>query len=142
MFNTSTKDPLVQALLSNLANAEHILSGRVQGDQTTAFCSVNHCKDLADHGDSDAQVCFGFILYKGLGVSVDYLEAYRYFQQSADQGNLYGLLYLGHCHKYGRGVPTNREEADRYYELAANGGLEDAQRLSIPEGDQTSERNV
>jgi uncharacterized protein len=55
------------------------------------------------------------------------VEAARYYQLAADQGNATAQCYLGVCYGNGTGVTKNEVEAARYYQLAADQGHADAQ---------------
>lgn len=49
---------------------------------------------LAQAGDPDAQYALGFLLYDGLGVPQDRMQAYFWIQEAARQGNSSALLAL------------------------------------------------
>jgi len=47
-------------------------------------------------------------------------EALRLYQLASQQGNPWAQTCLGQCYQYGYGVNVNRQEAIRYYKLAAD----------------------
>jgi TPR repeat protein len=59
---------------------------------------------------------------KGLGVSKNEVDAARYYNLSADQGNAYVQYSYGFCLANGRGVLKNDVEAVRYFKLLADQG--------------------
>jgi TPR repeat protein len=71
-------------------------------------------------GNAEAQYNYGICLCDGRGVSVNHIEASRYFKLSADQFD-YGI-----CLRDGRGVSVNHIEAARYFKLSADQGHPDA----------------
>lgn len=68
------------------------------------------------------------MLNHGIGVSVDYKEAARYYKLAADQGNLPGMSNYGVCLEMGCGVPMDKAEALKYYRRAADDGNKEAKR--------------
>jgi len=63
----------------------------------------------------------------GRGVPQDYLEAARWYQLAADQGNARAQDNLGVRHVLGDGVPQDDVQAVRLYRLAADQGHARAQ---------------
>lgn len=54
--------------------------------------------------------------------SNDLEKAIESYQEAAAFGNVKASLALGNCYETGRGVPQNKEEAVKYYKLAADRG--------------------
>jgi hypothetical protein len=52
-------------------------------------------KPEAENGDPEAQVKYGLIFAKGLGVTKDAAEAFNWFQKSAAQGNVEAMFCMG-----------------------------------------------
>jgi TPR repeat protein len=79
-------------------------------------------------GDADAQFKLGDMLYKGIDVQHDDLEAFRWFKLAAEQDHPLALNRLGMFYHDGRGgVQKDDKEAVLYFRKAANQGLAEAQ---------------
>jgi len=67
----------------------------------------------------------------GLGLEAytrgEYLSAFPYFYDAADQGDVLSLFFLGYMNYAGMGIPQNYETALRYFKKAADLGSPDAQ---------------
>ncbi|GBC32783.2 hypothetical protein RIR_jg12181.t1 [Rhizophagus irregularis DAOM 181602=DAOM 197198] len=74
----------------------------------------------ANSGNSVAQHSLGHIYRNGDGVSKDYDKAFELFKQSAEGGNLDGIVALGYCYNNGIGVSINKKKAFELYQQAAN----------------------
>lgn len=72
----------------------------------------------AAQGDSLAEGALATIYYRGLGVPVNYAEAFKHASKSADAQNYLGedCLYLIYLN--GNGVPKNPEKAEFYRQLS------------------------
>ncbi|MCL2252552.1 MAG: sel1 repeat family protein [Treponema sp.] len=69
---------------------------------------------LADIGNSDAQLELGYhYVFKE-----NFKKAAELFRKAADQDNGMAQFMLGFCYLLGRGVPENREEADKWLKKA------------------------
>jgi len=74
----------------------------------------------AEGGKAPAQVTMGTLYLKGAyGVEQNFQQAFRYFKQAADQGNVGGKAYLGFMYAKGYGVKQNNETAIKYLTEAA-----------------------
>lgn len=62
----------------------------------------------------------------GRGVPKDDVEAVKWYQKAAEQGNADGQYNLGSMYEQGRGLPTNLTEAVYWYRQASQGGNQDA----------------
>ena len=69
----------------------------------------------------------GVRVYNGNGMPQNYVEAAKWFQKSADQGNAAAQYSLGYMYANGEGVAENDAEAVKWYRLAADQGVADAQ---------------
>jgi hypothetical protein len=76
--------------------------------------------------DAAAQAYLGF-MYLGNGVQKDNLEAAKWFQKAASNGNAYGQYNLGVCYEQGYGVTKNIIEAVKWYREAAEQNYSSAQ---------------
>lgn len=68
-------------------------------------------RKAADAGDSDAQWLIGIRLQRGLGVKKDVVAAADYLKQSAAQGNVIGMTFLGLAYWDGIGLPYSMQRA-------------------------------
>lgn len=83
----------------------------------------------AERGHSDAQCKIGVCYLEGRGVArKDYAEALKWLKLSAAQGNSSAEYYMGEMYENGYGVPKDKEEAIRWYRLAAGKGVYPAQQ--------------
>ncbi|CAG8543074.1 896_t:CDS:2 [Diversispora eburnea] len=74
----------------------------------------------SDEGDmAEAQLRYGFCLFKGEGVQKDQVQAAKYFMRSANNGNPTAMYNIGNIYYHGYGIPKNLEEGERYLRLAA-----------------------
>lgn len=64
----------------------------------------------------------GEAYYRGIGMAVNYKEAFRYFKKAADLGNIPATYMLGTCYELGRGTNRNMEAALDCYENASEQG--------------------
>lgn len=67
----------------------------------------------------------------GKKVKRSYKQAFALYQKAADAGEAYAQYSTGWMLMFGQGTTKNREEALRYYELAAAQGHEDAIKQSL-----------
>jgi serine/threonine protein kinase len=72
----------------------------------------------AENGDKNAQRQLGEIYFYGRGVKPDYQKAFKYFQLSADQGEVPSLYHLGRCYELGLGTPRDTAHAISIYKQA------------------------
>ena len=84
-------------------------------------------KKVADAGDPDAQVGYGLMLEKGLGISKPNQElAFFYYENSAKANNAAGNYNYARALQNGIGTRKNIQLACEYYEKAAKLGNADA----------------
>lgn len=119
---------LVLALLAptNMASADYQSARRAfeAGD----YAGARHgWEDLAQNGDSAAQIALGLLYENGLGVARDYARAVAYYQLAAEQGDAKGQYELGMKYLKGHGVERDADEALRWLRAAAEQGLPEAQ---------------
>lgn len=73
----------------------------------------------AENGDKEAQRQLGEIYFYGQGgVKPDFLKAMKYFQLSAEQGDVQALYHIGRCYELGLGVPRDTIHAISIYKQA------------------------
>lgn len=82
----------------------------------------NLLKPEAERGDPEAQVKYGLIFAKGLGVRHDGAEAFKWFQKASDQGNVEAFYCMGVAFDTGDAGATDRAKAATWYRKAAERG--------------------
>lgn len=79
-------------------------------------------------GDSDAQYKLGSMLYKGIEIQRNDVEAFRWFRLAAEQNHPLALNHLGIIYHDGlAGVQKDDKEAEFWFRKAADQGLAEAQ---------------
>ena len=99
----------------------------INSSSTTSAKKTADYIDAALKGDASAQFELGYCYYNGLGTSVDYGEAVKWYRKAAGQNEASAMCNLGLCYELGRGVTKNLDEAVRYYRMAADLGSSAAQ---------------
>lgn len=85
-------------------------------------------KRAADLNDPKAQNNYGVSLQDFCEKDQpDYIEGVRYFQKSAEQGNIHGMANYGFSLLYGDGIEQNIPKAEEYLRKSADLGLPFAQ---------------
>ena len=97
---------------------------RAEGLARPSFSSL---VDVASAGDAFAQFVAGKLFAEGIGTDRNLESAVRFYQLSADQGNVLVQLNLGWCYQHGKGVAVDVSEAVRLYRLSTDQGDADAQ---------------
>ena len=72
--------------------------------------------------DARAMGCYGALCATGQGVEKDLNEAYRWFLQAANRGDVPAQVALGLCLAGGLGAPMNRTEAANWLYRAGMAG--------------------
>jgi GAF domain/Sel1 repeat/PilZ domain len=88
--------------------------------------SLAELRNLADHGDADAQWQMAVRYHNGEGVPQDDAQAMQWFQLAADQGNVASQAALGAYYWAGRGVPEDLVKAYMWSTIALRGGDENS----------------
>jgi S1-C subfamily serine protease len=83
---------------------------------------------MAESGDSAAQVRLAARYEKGQDLSQNCFEALGLYRKAADQGNVQAQYHLGCMYYSGECMGQNLGEAARWLKMAAERGLPDAQR--------------
>ena len=65
----------------------------------------------ADRGYVRSNVQLGMAHLRGLGLPRDGNAVFTYMKKAADGGDLYGMMYLAHCYRYGIGTPVDSQKA-------------------------------
>jgi len=79
-------------------------------------------RQLADQGDAEAQLNFGVMYDKGLGVTEDYAAALKWYRKAANQGYAPAQTSLGFMYSIGQGVTLDLVQAHMWYNLSAAKG--------------------
>ncbi|MDZ4262541.1 MAG: tetratricopeptide repeat protein [Pseudomonadota bacterium] len=82
---------------------------------------------LAQEGDTSAQSYLGYMAEYGLGRNVNKVEAFQWYEKSANQGNAYSQQKLGVSYELGIGTKQNYAKAALWYSKAADQGNKRAQ---------------
>jgi uncharacterized protein len=85
------------------------------------------CLKKAEQGDAYAQYEIGLtyalgIGVSGIGVSIDYAKAAKWYLLSAKQGNMHAQFNLGEMYASGWGVEQDYEQAAEWFSKAAEQG--------------------
>jgi FOG: TPR repeat, SEL1 subfamily len=81
----------------------------------------------AGKGNVAAMSNLGFMYAKGMGVTVDELEAVQWYRRAAEKGHLTSQYNLGVIYAKGRGVVQDYSESFKWYKKAAEQGDMSAQ---------------
>lgn len=92
---------------------------RSKADTKTAQTKIERLLEKAQAGEAKAQCDLARAYYYGKGVTQDYTEAVKWFQQSADQGFVAAQCDLGTCYYHGHGIGKNLTKAAALYQEAA-----------------------
>jgi len=76
----------------------------------------------AEEGDTKAQYDLGRIYMVGLGVSLDYQQAAKWYERAAEQGFAEAQFRMGFLYEQGKGVHRDYTRALEYYRSAAEQG--------------------
>jgi hypothetical protein len=88
--------------------------------------SLAELRNLADHGNAEAQWQMGVRCHNGEGVPQDDAQAMLWFQLAAGQGNVAAQSALGAYYWAGRGVPEDLSKAYFWSAIALAGGDENS----------------
>ena len=89
---------------------------------------VKYYRQAADQGYPKACYYMGVANYYGQGIELepgdteDFEAAVKWYHQSADQGYAPSQSNLGYCYQVGKGCNLSVEEAEKYFNLAAEQG--------------------
>ena len=93
--------------------------------QYTLYCNsqnnkdIKWCKLAAEQGHVEAQNRLAKCYEVGIGVTVDYAEAFKWFRRAAEQGSIMAVSALARCYYLGQGVQRDRQQAAIWYAKAA-----------------------
>lgn len=117
---------LVSCLCSASAMADTAagIAAYNSGDYGTALKLL---RPEAENGDAEAQVKYGLIFAKGLGVLKDGSAAFKWFQKSAAQGNAEAMYCVGVAYDVGDAGTQDLAKAVDWYRKSAELGYAKAQ---------------
>ncbi len=69
----------------------------------------------------DSQNRLATMYSTGVGVTLDFAEAAKWYRKAADQGDTDAQNQLGSMYGNGQGVPQDNVEAYRWFDIAASG---------------------
>jgi TPR repeat protein len=85
------------------------------------------CNRSEDQGNTEDQLNYGLMLFKGYGIPMNKSLAAHYFKLSADQGIAQAQFNYGNMLSEGYGIPMNKSLAVHYFQLSADQGDAQAQ---------------
>lgn len=90
--------------------------------------SLPKLKNAAEHGDRQAQAALGEIYFTGDGVPTDYLQAKKWYQKAAEQGDGHSQLRLAYLYaeKHFDPLKPDYAQAEKWFLKAAEQDIEDA----------------
>jgi hypothetical protein len=76
----------------------------------------------AEQGDAQAQFSLGMMYRKGVGVSKNCANAFKWLKKAAEQGHSNAQILLGTMYDSGEGVEQNEQEALKWYKKTCRTG--------------------
>jgi len=86
--------------------------------ELTPVSTLTKVHALAEAGDAESQNVVGFMLFFGEAAPQNQQAAHRWFHEAATHGHVAARLNLALMYYLGAGVDEDREEAERYFQLA------------------------
>ena len=59
-------------------------------------------------------------------ITQDYKEAFKWFEKSANQGDIFAQNNLGEMYNQGQGIEVDKEKAKQLYKKSCDKGLEES----------------
>ena len=84
--------------------------------------SISDLREKAESGSVVAQSVLGLSYSYGMGVEIDYKEAFRFLSAASKEGAPRAMANLAHMHMEGLCIPKNGPEALRLFHAAAEAG--------------------
>ena len=88
---------------------------------------IRELEAMAANDNSDAITLLGEVYYFGLGVAPNHKKAFASFKKAAILKNGLAANHLARMYVNGEGVPSNIDEAIKFYDLAISYGYPDAE---------------
>ena len=110
---------LLLLVLQSLSATADTAAGIAAYDKEDYDTARQVLKPEAEKGDAEAQVKYGLIFAKGLGVAPDPAEAFKWFEKAAIQGNAQAMYNMGVSYDIGDVGPRDAAKAVEWYRKAA-----------------------
>jgi len=104
------------------ANSSYANSPTTTAGSIYPTLSMNALTEAASAGDASAQFELAKRFHQGIGVSVNYEEAIKWYTQSAEQGHYKAQNNLADMYYNGNGVEKDNVQAANWLKKAANQG--------------------
>ncbi len=114
---------LERASAENIAEAKLLLGDYYffdydqRGEYNRAFDYYKQAEELG-HLTDGLGMCYEF----GAGVEANAMQAFKYYQMAAENGNDGAIYRLGRCFYFGIGTDVDKEKAFQYYEQSGQQG--------------------
>ncbi|PKK75599.1 hypothetical protein RhiirC2_644783, partial [Rhizophagus irregularis] len=83
--------------------------------------AIDIFKETADKGNPSAQLRYGMCLWKGEGVAINSIEAFKYLKMAANQGNPAAMYIIGKAYwNGGDGIEKDKRQGAEYLKKAAS----------------------
>lgn len=108
----------------------HLILGRIlywKSDCSFRPDAINHYMIAAELGLTEALLTIGSMYMNGMCLKMDKKKGLDLMMQAADQKHGPAYKQIGRCHEFGEGVPVNKSEARKWYQMAVDAGDASAQ---------------
>lgn len=82
-----------------------------------------NCSKQARNDDAEAQYNLGLMYYKGYGIKQGYYQAFRWYQEAANQGHNRARYNIGLMYRDGLGVRQDKLKAKSLFGKVCDSGL-------------------
>ncbi|CAB4388393.1 unnamed protein product [Rhizophagus irregularis] len=94
--------------------------------------AIDIFKETADKGNPSAQLRYGMCLWKGEGVAINSIEAFKYLKMAANQGNPAAMYIIGKAYwNGGDGIEKDKRQGAEYLKKAASNNHPKAKEMCI-----------
>ena len=84
--------------------------------------TIEQLQNRANCGDPNAQFELALNYETGQGVEQDWKQAFFWYKQATEQGNMYAQYNLGLCYANEKGVPQDLQKAEFWCRKSAQNG--------------------
>ncbi len=88
--------------------------------------AYQHAKISANNNHDKSIYLLGTFYEHGIGIKKNLNNAFRYYFQASELGNIEALFKMGICYEFGNGIEQNDDKAIEYYKKASDLGHKDA----------------
>ncbi|KAJ3153367.1 hypothetical protein HK101_001739 [Irineochytrium annulatum] len=129
---------LIKTTIENPSNSDPILSPPAPAAAAASFESSSFMTSLgvdadaermarklwraANSGDDIAQCSLGYLYERGIGVEMNFAQAFKFYKMAADQGNAKAMNSVARCFEQGIGIERDPSQAFSMFETAAKNG--------------------